>query len=168
MKKFLPALALASIMAAPAMAQGFYVDGGYSFVSIDSDGGDIDIGAVSARAGYDFTEYFSLEGEAAIGTQDEEIGNIDVSLNYLVGAYLKAQYPLSDNFNVYGRLGVVNAEIEAEGFGVTASDSDTGAGFGVGGQFLFSENVYARGEYTRVDIEEVEGDVFSIAFGYKF
>ena len=173
MKKTLSlAIAAAALACAPAVAQGFYADGGYSFTNFDVDvsgtSTDVDLGSLTARAGYDFNQNFGAELEGSFGVSDESVLGATVELNYLVGAYGKVQAPLADNFTVFARAGIVNAELEASGGGISESESDTGAGYGVGGVLDFAENLYVRGDYTRIDIEDLEADTFTISLGMRF
>ena len=180
MKRVLALAAAASMVTSPALAQGFYVDGGYTFLGIDvEDGGtslDVDLGAITGHAGYDINEYLAVEGEAGFGVQDEEASgggiSAELSLNYLVGAYGKAKYPLQDNIDLYARAGLVNAELEATvtGGGETASESqsETGFGYGVGADAYFGPNSGLRVDYTRYDIEDVEANAFSIGYKFRF
>ncbi|MBR9833599.1 MAG: porin family protein [Alphaproteobacteria bacterium] len=170
MKKFLPALLAAGAVAVSpaAFAEGWYADIGYTHSSADSDLGDIDLGAISARGGYDITENFAVELEGALGVADEDILGANVELNYLIGAFGKAQVPVSDRVDLFARAGVVNGEIEASGGGFSASDSETGFGIGVGGTMDLANNFYLRGDYTRYDIEDYEADAFTIGVGMKF
>lgn len=177
------ALASASaiaIAAAPASAQGFYVDGGYTFFGIDvEDSGssiDVDLGAITGHAGYNINDLFAVEAEVGFGVADEEFSgggvSTDISLSYLIGAFGKVQYPVQDNINLFARAGVVNAELELEasGGGATFSDSasDTGFGIGVGADAYFGERSGLRVDYTRYDIEDLEADAFSIGYKYRF
>ncbi|MEM9939539.1 MAG: porin family protein [Pseudomonadota bacterium] len=170
MKKFLPSLlAATAIIAAPtAMAEGFYADGGYTYIGIDDDTVDADLGGLTARGGYDFTQNFGAELEGSFGVEDDDVLGATVELNYLVGAYGKAQLPVTEKINLFARAGVVNAELEVSDAGVSVSESDTGAGYGLGGTFNVSEQFYVRGDYTRYDIEDLEADAFTISLGLKF
>lgn len=175
-------LAILSILAAgvagTAAAQGaFYGDVGYTYHIIDAgiDGlDDINIGALTAHGGYEFTPNLAAEGELSVGIQDEDFDlgtSVDGSLglNYLVGAYGRVQGNLTPQLQVFARAGIVNAELEAEATGLgTESDSETGAGYGVGGEFMLDAQNGIRIDYTRYDIEDVESDAFTIAYKRKF
>ena len=168
------AFAACSIAAVPALAQdsGWYGDVGYQFHSIDDDGTEADLGTITGHVGYDFTPNLAAEGELGIGVQDEDINvlgtNVELGVNYLVGAYGRVQAPLSENLTVFARAGLVQAEVEAEGAGASASDSETGAGYGVGGEFHFDGQNGIRADYTRYDIEDLEIDAFMIGYSRKF
>lgn len=178
MKLALTAMAVA-LAAAPAIAQdtGFYADAGYSFIGIDTDvdgfSTDVDLGAIIGHVGYNFGPYFGAEAEGAFGVDDEDVsvGGFDasLSLNYLIGAYGRVQYPLNDRVNLFARVGVVNAELEAEATGLGSdSDSETGAGFGAGADLFFDAQNGVRLDYTRYDIEDLEADAFTIAYKRRF
>ena len=179
MKVFAPALLAATVLAAvpTASAEGWYADGGYSFLSsdVDTDVGsaDIDLGAISGHLGYNFTPHLGVEGEVLVGVKDEDASvdgiNASLGLNYAVGAFGKVQAPVSERLNLFARAGVVNAEIEAEvtGFG-SDSASETGAGYGVGGTYDIGDNLYLRGDYTRYDIDDAEIDAIMVSLGLKF
>ncbi|QYI99372.1 porin family protein [Thalassovita mediterranea] len=178
-KKIIAAAALAAA-ALPASAQGFYADAGYTFVNIDYDvagqSGEIDLGAVGGHVGYDFNEWFALEGEAAVGVSDEEASiagvNAKLELNYIVGAFARANLPINEQFRLYGRVGAVNAEVEGSatggGFNFAESSSDSGVGYGAGAELMVSSQFGVRGDYTRYDIEDIEADAFTVAAVFKF
>ncbi|MEM6666485.1 MAG: porin family protein [Pseudomonadota bacterium] len=178
MKLVLSSLAALGLVALPAAAQdsNFYGDVGYQFINVDEDGIEADLGTIVAHGGYQFTDFLSAEGELAVGIQDEDVTvsgvDVEVGLNYLIGAYGRVQAPLGENLTVFARAGIVNAELEAEASGggitVSESDSETGAGFGVGGEFHFDGVNGIRLDYTRYDIEDLEADAFTIAYSRKF
>ncbi len=142
------------------MADGWYVDGGYTFISLEEGAVDVDLGSLTARGGYDFNQNFGAEIEAATGVTDESILGATVELDYLVGAYGKVQYPVSETVNLFARAGIVSAELDVSGGGLGLSSSETGAGYGVGGTVDISPNLYARGDYTRYDLDNLEADAF--------
>ena len=157
--------------ALPAAAQetGWYGDIGYQHISADGGAVDADVGAIAGHLGYNFTENLAVEGELAAGIDDEDIGGgVSLGLNYAIGAYGRVQAPIGENFTIFARAGIVNAEFEAEGAGVTASDSETGAGYGVGAEFHFDGVNGVRLDYTRYDIEDLEADAFFIGYSRRF
>lgn len=178
MKKLMiaAAAAFAAASAPSAMAQGFYADAGYSFVGIDVEeqgvSVDLDLGVIAGHAGYKFNENFAIEGELGFGVSDEEfsdgVNNASIGINYLLGVYGVGTLPVGENVELFGRVGVVQAEAEAELNGFSTSESETGFAAGVGADFTFGEGLYIRGEYTRYDIEELQADAFAIGIGYRF
>lgn len=177
-RAFVSVSLIAMGLAVPAFAQetGFYGDVGYSHIMTDSDGEDYDIGAITGHGGLVFAPNFAVEGEVMVGVVDEDVTvsgvDVNVGLNYLIGAYGRAQMPVTPQLTLFARAGLVNAEFEAEasGGGVTASESDseTGAGYGVGGEFMFDDFNGVRFDYTRYDIEDLEADALTIAYKRRF
>ena len=116
------------------------------------------------------------EGEAAVGVSDEEASIAGVSakleLNYIVGAFARANLPINEQFRLYGRVGAVNAEVEGSatggGFNFAESSSDSGVGYGAGAELMVSSQFGVRGDYTRYDIEDIEADAFTVAAVFKF
>lgn len=76
---------------------------------------------------------------------------------------------MGERVSVFARAGIVNAELEASvsGYG-SAAESDTGAGYGVGGIIGLTDNLFLRGDYTRYDVEDLEADTFMISVGGRF
>lgn len=178
-----------------AFAQGFYVDGGYAATSLelefeDDDAAaeslDLDFGAIGGHAGYDFTPYFGVEGEVIIGVKDKsfitvgvsdddesviETENIDVSLNSIFGVYAKANLPLGEQFNAFARVGYAVGELEASSDldgSENEKGTEEGVAFGVGATFDFTQQIYARGDYTRYDFGEADTDAFMAGVGFRF
>lgn len=183
-----------------AFAQGFYVDGGYSSLSTDyeetdSISLDLDFDAVGGHVGYEFNRYFGLEAEGLLGLSDETVTvygtaddvysspdliddeeyeelDVELGLNYLVGAFAKANWPIHDNFTAFGRVGYAAGELElnASAEGESFSDSEVGDGFayGVGLMIDVPYNFFIRGDYTIYNIEDAETDAWMLGAGIRF
>lgn len=156
--------------------EGVYFDVGYSFINIDVDvddvSGEINLGAVTGHAGYNFSDNFAVEVEASLGVDDEDASDgmvsASVGLETALGVYAKGEIPLNDQFRIFGRIGFISAELEAEATGIgSVSDSDTGVAYGVGGTADINENVFVRVDYTAYDIDAVDADVVFIGIGAR-
>jgi outer membrane immunogenic protein len=183
----------AGVTAPTAIAQGFYVDGGYANVSVDyefeeddfEESFDFDFGAIGGHVGYDFNSYIGVEAEVLVGIADESISvsvegeveapdvdvDIDVKLKSVYGVFAKGNLPVSEQFSLFARLGYVTGELEAstDVEGVESfTDSDEAIAYGVGATFAFSENFYARGDYKRYDFEGTAADALMIGAGVRF
>jgi len=125
-------------MALPALADGFYVDGGVSHITVE--GNDLisplndnpDFDSLGAHFGYDLSKNFSIEGEAIIGldnyssavqTSTTDLGgdpaqvrqsdySVESSLSHIVGAYVRGSAPVTSKLNVFGRLGVAYVKMD--------------------------------------------------------
>ncbi|HYG26952.1 MAG TPA: outer membrane beta-barrel protein [Caulobacteraceae bacterium] len=162
--------AAAALTAGPAAAQ-MYGSVGYSSVASSDDVVDVTLGALTARGGSHFSRNFGAELEGSIGIQDDTFDfsgvEVDVGLNYHVGAYLVAFLPVSEQFELHARAGVASVEVEAEAGGVEAADV-SGSGFevGAGATYYFVGNHGVRADYTRS--EAIDANIFSVGYAFRF
>lgn len=175
---------------------GFYLQGGYSYLDIQPDGAEsgVDTNAVTARAGYQFSPNFSIEGDVTTGIDDGEFdynvdedefdlddnndgdfndlinGSGDIGLNYLVGVYGKASLPVTDRFDVFARAGYAFVDLDATVVtpGGTVEDSEDGAALGGGLEYDLTESWQLRGDYTWYGFGDTDTHAAMISAGYKF
>jgi outer membrane immunogenic protein len=180
--------------------QGFYLQGGYSYLDIQPDGADsgVDTNAITARAGYQFNDWFSLESDITTGIDDGEFdynvdedefdlddnndgdfndliaGSGDIGLNYLVGLYGKAEVPVTERLDAFGRAGYAFIDLDAEiqtpgGTPITTiEDSEDGAALGGGLDYALTDNWNLRGEYTWYGFGNTDTHAAMVSAGYKF
>ena len=180
--------------------QGFYLQGGYSYLDIQPDGADsgVDTNAITARAGYQFNDWFSLESDITTGIDDGEFdynvdedefdlddnndgdfndliaGSGDIGLNYLVGIYGKAEVPVTERLDAFGRAGYAFIDLDAEiqtpgGTPITTiEDSEDGAALGGGLDYALTDNWNLRGEYTWYGFGNTDMHAAMVSAGYKF
>ena len=142
------ALVVASSVAFAAEPQPFYA--GIDVSSTKIDGFDRE-GGYGAFFGYKFNQSIAIEGgyhrladtefRAGAVRGDLTIDQIDVSV---IGTL-----PLSNGFDVYGRLGYNRLEAEADVSGFTGKEHDSNALYGLGLGYTFSPIVHARLEVQR-------------------
>jgi len=170
MKTLLLTTTAALLTAGAASAQSteinpeVYGSVGYTYADFDDAGFDV----ATLRGGVDLNDYFGVEAEAGFGLSAEDISGVAVELDTLWGTYAKAQYPLTEQFDAFARIGYVDAEVEGSLAGTTVSVGDDGVGYGVGGQYWFAGKNGVRGEYTRYDFDEGEADAFTLSYVRKF
>jgi opacity protein-like surface antigen len=148
------------IVVEPALT-GFYAGLGYSCLQMDIDEpADIDIrsmAALSITAGYNFNEYFAIEGRytASLGDLDFEIGNATSDKAWdmsNIGVYLKPQYSI-DSFTLYGLLGYGQLTLD-EDFSRSVSSFQ----YGLGVNMMATDNVGIFIDYRRLyDDEDFDG-----------
>ncbi|MCZ4297532.1 porin family protein [Henriciella marina] len=180
--------------------QGFYLQGGYSYLDIQPDGADsgVDTNAITARAGYQFNDWFSLESDITTGIDDGEFdynvdedefdlddnndgdfndliaGSGDIGLNYLVGIYGKAEVPVTERLDAFGRAGYAFVDLDADiqtpgGTTITTiEDSEDGAALGGGLDYALTEDWNLRGEYTWYGFGNTDTHAAMVSAGYKF
>lgn len=174
MKIVLASLAAIAI-ASPALAQsategsnqGFSASVGYSHWDAD----DGNLGAVTARGRYMFTNYVGGEVEASFGVKDESGYGYKLSIDNSFAGFAVVGAPVTERFDVFGRLGYATTSFDAEYFGYSGSADIDGVAYGVGANYFFTDSFGVRGDFTKYDGgDDIAGsaDVFSIAGVIRF
>lgn len=173
MRNILLAAAAVSLIGAPALAQditpSWYGSLGYSQL----DHSDGDLGAVTGRVGAKFNPWFGVEGEASVGVRDDDfvVAGVPVTLKhrYDVAAYGVGTIPVSQNFELFGRVGYGTTELEAKAAGVSARGDGESWNYGVGANYFFDGQNGVRGDWTRRDFRDGgEADVYSLNYVRRF
>lgn len=171
MRTLLLTTAALTVLAAPAMAQEpvSRVTGSVGYTQLDGDDGDL--GAITGRATYNFTRHLGVEGEASFGVKDEDItiGAVDGSLEheYDAAVYGVATLPVSENFELFGRVGYGTTSIKADVAGFTASEDGESVNYGVGANYFFDGRNGIRADITRRDFtDDAGGEVDTYSLGY--
>jgi outer membrane immunogenic protein len=195
---------VASGLAAAAHAQeesgGLYIQGGYSWLNFKAEdsGYEVDTDAVVARIGLQLNPMLGVETELAGGIDDgdfdfdsseddidfddnndgdfNDIINLsgDLGLDFMASAYARAVFPVSDKFEISGRVGYAYAEVNANavtpgGSTVTlAEDAEDGFTAGAGITFDLTESLELRADYTWYGFDAVEATGATVALGLKF
>ncbi len=152
--------AAVALTAVPASAQqtGTQVYGNLGYAHYDADG--LDLGAVQGRLGARFGQYFGVEGEAAVGVDDDA----GVDLNHSLGIYAVGYLPVGQNFDLLARVGGGMTEVDTP----VGDFDDESLNYGVGAQWHINEGNAIRGDWTRMDSDTVESDVWSLSYVRKF
>lgn len=129
--------------------------------------------------GYNLNSYLGAE----LAFTDLSKLNLDVSgasgsiKSHALSLQLVATAPLDDKLSLFAAAGVYSADTTLSvldpTFGVHASDSASGANYGVGARYAFSQAVSLRFEWQRfadIDFPEPasEGSADLIALGFQF
>lgn len=163
-------LGAGSVMAQDQSGSRWYGNIGYGNVSAESS--DIDFDALNARVGARFTPYVGVEGELGIGLGDQEVTpGVDASLNYDAAAYVVGFVPITERFEVLGRVGYGVTEMEVEGpGGFTVSEDGDSLNYGLGAQYFFDDANGVRADWTRRDFQDDggEADAWTINYVRRF
>lgn len=155
------AAAAMALMAAPASAQTWdtgRVYGGLGYTHYDLESAEV--GAATGRVGYRFHPNFAVEGEGAIGVDDDEGAELDSAY----GVYGVGILPVTSNFDVFARAGYQSIEATRPGPDI----DDDGLGYGVGANYRLSERVGVRADYTRLQGEDDDTDAISLGASLNF
>lgn len=196
------AMSLAATSASAADKDGVYATIGGTFLSTELDLTDIDVSGqavdlgvedanitmLTGRLGYRLNDFFAVEGEVGFGLGGDDFdrtipvqvlgttANVDTNVtldvkNYYI-AFARGILPVSEQFDLFARVGYGQATAEADitgslaGFTASGSAEDDadGIAYGVGAQFNFTENDGIRADYTRLD----ETNIISLAYSRRF
>lgn len=182
--------ATAGITAQADDKDGVYVNIGGTLVTASDDelgtissDDSITLTTVTGRLGYRISENLAIEGEAGFGLGSD---TLDLSLitpggspaeaevkmkNYFAG-FAKGILPVSEDFDLFARVGYGQADIEATvtvflpGGAVSDTQSETGDDFlfGGGAQYNFTKNDGIRVDYTRFS----DINLFSLTYARRF
>ena len=184
MKLFVLAAAagVAAFAAAPASAQ-LYAGAGYSTFEADHAAAvdDLSFAAITGRAGYEFNPFVAVEGEFAVGIDDDSyvpLGlppsvpgfDVNVSLESEVGAFVVGRLPVPMIGGVFGRIGYANISLDATSTSpFFAGGPEDGSGLAVGAGLEFDVLLFrGRLEYTRYDADTAEFDSLGLSALLKF
>ncbi|GAB3267585.1 porin family protein [Chitinimonas naiadis] len=180
MKKQFSLLAIAAVLAAPAFADNFYAGGDIGRSKIEADLGNgysasKNDTAWSVFAGYQFHTNFAAEvGYRDLGKIEDRAGNnYDQVKARAVQASLIGILPVSNEFSVFGRLGLASIKGEGEGrFGnytYSSSETKTKGLFGIGARYAVTKELGLRAEYNQYSkIEDVKLSTLTIGADYRF
>lgn len=204
-KKIVLFLSAASLCAAGAAhaqtaeeSAGPYISAGYNYLDFNEEvGGDGNVSAITARAGWRFSRIFAIESDASFGVDDGRFdfdgdeddldfddnddddfddviaGPGDLGLDYLIGGYGRIILPVTDKFDVSARAGYAFAEIDSTvatlgGNDLTFGGSDDGIAFGASAAYDFTEYLSLRADYTHYDFSDSNAESFGVNLELKF
>ncbi|MEJ7804923.1 MAG: outer membrane beta-barrel protein [Telluria sp.] len=150
-KKIVIASALAMMASASFAQTSPSVYAGGQISSFDLDGYDDRETGAGLFVGYQFNEMFAIEaGYARLGDSDVRYGNVPVNVKFNQTALSGiATLPLSNGFNVYGRLGYNRVDVKASAGGFSSTEDVSGALYGVGLGYNFTPKISGRIEYQK-------------------
>ena len=161
----------------------FYIGLGLSAVSTRGSNADFDIfdatsgqdrlGNVTFLAGYDFNEYIAVEGRYTTSFSNEDI--VEMSGWSL---FVKPQYPVTEEFTVYGLLGFGGVTMDSVQSAYFVDVDESGFQWGLGMSYDVTESITLFGDYTALasgidgfywDGEfESDTDSFTLGVAYRF
>jgi len=163
---------LAVLCATGALAQssassgnGFYAELGYSPVEVFGAGGDAKPTGARLVVGYELNKNMGLEAMYTGNTTKDGRVGYDASFTGF-GLMLKPKAALSEDTEVFARVGAMRADITASSSG-TSSDTDFAYGLGV--QTNFNKSVYGQLDYMRsYDRNSISAKGYTLSLGIRF
>ena len=130
--------------------------------------------ALGLRVGHEFGNYLAVEGHAVAGLENDSSRGVEISMDYLVGIYVRGNMFLWDpRARLYALAGVTHGKITTLAFGLTDRTTDTELGFGFGFEFYGDKRNAVNLEFMRyLDGDEdgvnYEIDAFSLGYTHRF
>jgi len=141
-KKLVVAAALAALASSAfaADAKGFYGGLDVGMNKVDNlDGSKIGLGTF---LGYSFNQYVALElGYRQLGEWHVNGGTVKLSETHVS---VVGSYPLNSQFDIYGRLGHDNPQVDSTVPGATYNHDLSGGFFGAGLSYKFTPTISGR------------------------
>jgi OmpA-OmpF porin, OOP family len=151
-------LAILSSAAMAADAPHFYAGGDVGSTKLEGADRETSFGGF---VGYQFNQNFALEGGIRrLADVDIGAGNVKANQYSISGV---GTVPLSNGFNVFGRLGYNRLNIKASGPGGSLSEDEDEILYGAGVGYKFSETVSGR-----LEVQKPESDVTNVSVGVAF
>jgi len=156
-----------------------YVGAVYTMLTASPEGlPDFDLSALGVRGGHYFNKYFSVEGRLAVGVGDDSLSTIGdvgfgpetvtlaIDLDYSLGVYAVGHIPLTEQFQLYGLVGLTKQEITLEGCAASVGCDSEGFGdsdlsLGVGVEFDVTRNLSLGLEYISY---LTDGDIYGVKY----
>ena len=183
MNNLLPSLLVASAITtlpARSMADDTHVKRyaalDIGFMTVEDGSGsstsEADITHVVGRVGGYLNDNLALEARLGTGVTDDSVDaggtEVDVSLRYLVGAYLRAGAKVGDAAFPYVLLGFTRADVERESLVDSSTQAETDVSYGVGVDFNLSGLTVAVEYANLVDKDDAVYSGFSIGLKSTF
>lgn len=161
-----------------AAANGFYVGASGGQSTIDACDDARAVGATNCDdedtgwkifGGYDLTENFALEAAwVDMGEISASAPGVSVSAEADGFTFaVKGTLPLNDQFGIFGKLGLISWEMEGGGVASGLDDDGTDAMYGIGAQYMFTEQFGVVGEWEFYDTDD-EAELLSIGALVRF
>lgn len=161
---------------------GFYIGGSAGGATIEADAGDIEIPGLPSGIDEDDTAwkiYGGYKFDLPVVNLVVEAGYVDFGepeIDTAFGELLVSTTGLNvwgiaalpvGPLEVYGKLGLIAWDVEADLLADSASEDGTDIGYGLGAAFGFGR-LQVRGEYELYDIDEADIGMLSLGLVYQF
>lgn len=150
-----------------------YGEVGYSFIKIEDESDDIKLGALRGIAGIEVHPNVALEGMIGFGVKDENINilgtDVKVKLERFYGLYVKPKLKVTNELELFARLGYAHSKVKASALGTSSSDSEGDASYGVGASYSFSPRAYGTIDYmSYYNKDGVKANGVTLGVGFRF
>lgn len=164
-----------------AHAQGadapLYFELGYSKLTVNSSALSLKAspGAITGIAGYQINNNLSLEGLLAFGAGGSEAkvkgvpSGMDIKIGSGVGFFARASANVTDDLQLFGRLGWQHSRLKLSDATGSESDSGSDLAYGFGANYNLSKTSYLQASwmsYYNKNSTKISG--FGLSYGIRF
>jgi hypothetical protein len=172
MKKFWLGLLTVLFTSSGALAQqkgDLYGGLGYNFITYEEPGASVDLGALGFTLGSRVMNNVAIEAIVGVGVSDDTVTNVKVEINDFIGVYVRPFLAISENAEVYARLGFFRGEISASGAGLRVSSTGSDFSYGLGAAFNVSKDTAITLDYTVFyDKSSITVNGFGVGLRFNF
>ena len=171
MQKTIRIAALAALFVAAGAQAQVYVEGNFAPTKVTVDGydGSFKPSALEGIVGYGLHPNFAVEGVLGFGVKKGSSDGIDFKIKSTYGFYLKPRYQVSDQVELFARVGYLKSKVEASDSTETLSGREGSTAWGLGASYAIDKNLYLTAGYNQFfkkDDVKIRG--FNFGVGYKF
>lgn len=160
-------IAAAALLGVSGVAQA--QDNG-AYVGIGAATYEFDTYGIDAKVGYNFNEYFGIEGQGILGltSQTEDVFGTEVKakIDHTLGGFGVIRMPAGERLTLFARGGYHTTGVSAEVGGIEESGDIDGFAAGAGATYKYSEFDGIRLEYTYLDGGDIGGNLNVVSLGY--
>lgn len=171
MKKYLTlAVATTCLISSTAFAQGGYFGFGVGSATYSEDDFDETDTGLNLYGGARVNENLGLEvSYTDFGKQEGDYYGYDASVEVTgLGFSMVGYLPLSNEFDLFGKVGLMAWDADVELGPLYGSDDGTDLLFGFGATFHANEQFSLRGAWEFLDLDEGDLDMISINAQFNF
>ncbi len=125
--------------------------------------------------GYQLHPNVAVEGFLGLGIVKDEIElngtgiGLNAKVKNTVGVFIKPGFMVSDNVELFARLGYLRTKLQLSAGGTSVSDSDTGAAYGLGVNLNLTKTSYVQANWMSYYKEDgVKAQGVALAYGVRF
>lgn len=171
MKKSLRIALLGMSFLSPAVfAQGGYLGAGFGTANYTEDEFDDSDTGIKFFGGLRSGENFGVElSYLDFGKQEANFYGFDASVEITgVGVSIVGFLPINDDFELFGKAGVLAWDVDVTLDSYTASDDGSDLFLGFGASYRLAEQFAIRAEWEFVDLDGADLDMLSISAQFNF
>lgn len=131
--------------------------------------------AFSGVLGYQLMPNVALEGFLGLGADGGRVKyngvktSIKGQVKNALGVFVRPSFAVSDNLNLFARVGWVRSELELSTSSASLSLRDNDVAYGFGANFSLSKNSYVQASWMNYFKKDgFKADGFTVAYGHRF